>query len=91
MGDSQHGGTEQQEAVMKQCSVAEPLPPWCGAVLRCECAANTLLQVTVGNARGACRFASAALHAGLHEVHELVGDRRLFQMHLADGCDATTR
>ena len=63
-------------------------------VMRC-CAASVLAgalhQLPERHAAGARRLAAAALHARLHEVHEVVGDRRVVEMHGAHRGDAAAR
>ena len=52
---------------------------------------GALDQRTEGHSARASRLASPALHAGLHEAHEVVVDRSATPLHRAHRVDATSR
>jgi hypothetical protein len=77
--------------MVRQHLEAPSLPPWRDATLFGQRLAHAFLDVSVVDTRRARRLAAAALHTGVHEFHELGGDRCVVEMHGPNGCDSPTR
>ena len=75
--DGQRRRADQQQPMVAERAEAEALPPRRDRAPVGEGRAGRLHQVPERHAAGARRLAPAALHARLHELDEVVGDRRV--------------
>ena len=91
LGERQQRGPAEQQPMPAEHRERQPLPSRCDETFVGECLTGVLHEPSERHAARARRLAAAALHARLHEVHELVVGLRAAPLDGPHRVDTATR